>query len=240
MESIKDILKAIAFIMVLLIILVVIRNIPEPAHNISTSYKEWTEQIGLNDTENVKVFCYDGDNSITVGFEDENGVEGYKELCNIINAHNKFVDENSDYFPEGIKISFENSDGDNHPTKAVFFNDWSENYGISDYLGDLNRPYTAKIQYAFIDMSFADTSLIKNGVEIDVPVIILLADSYAPGGSSLAFLNKFKNAEQVIMDFRSVDYDKGEICKEIKEYSPNIEVYSVGFTGDRYCLEKCP
>ena len=42
---------------------------------------------------------------------------------------------------------------------------------------------------------------------------------------------------KVICD--ELDYDKGEICKEIKEYSPNVEVYSVGFTGERYCLEKC-
>ena len=240
MKNIKGIIKGIAFFTVLLIIVILTRNIPEPEHSIRTSYKEWAEIIGLNATENVKVFCYDGDNSITIELEDENGIEGYKELCSVINAHNKFVDENSDYFPDGIKISFVNSDGDNHPTKAVFFNDMCENYGISDYLGDLKRPYTAKIQYVFIDMFHTDTSLIENGIEINVPVIILLADSYAPSGSELTFLNKFKNAEQVIMDFRSMDYDKSEICKEIKEYQSNVEVYSVGTMDGKYCLEKCP
>ena len=35
----------------------------------------------------------------------------YKELSEIINAHNKFVEENPDYFPDDIAIDIINIDG---------------------------------------------------------------------------------------------------------------------------------
>ena len=34
----------------------------------------------------------------------ENGLTGYKELYDVVDAHNKFVDANPDYFPNDIEI----------------------------------------------------------------------------------------------------------------------------------------
>ena len=216
------------------------RLIPFPKHNIHTSYKEWAEQIGLYSTKNVKVSCYEGENEIAVGLEYENDDIGYKELCDVINKHNKFVDDNPDYFPNGLKISFDNSLGDNQPTKSVFFNEECLTNAISDYLGDLKRPYTAKIQYMYVDMFFADEELKEKNIEIDVPVIILLStNSQEPNGRAFGFLKEFKKAEQVIMDFRGIDYNKDEICADIREYLPNVEIYAVESNDGKYHLEKC-
>ena len=242
MDSLKNIIKFICFFTLLFLAMFLIIKKPESKHNIHTSYKEWAEQIGLYSTKNVKVNCYDGDNSISVGLEYENGITGYKELCDIINKHNCFVEKNPDYFTAGFKITFENSYGENHPIKSVFFNSECNGYAISDYIGGLDRAYTAKIQYMYINIPSADTELVNDSViEIDIPVIILLSNnSPAPSGDSLEFLKEYKNAEQVIMDFRSIDYNKDEISEYIKKYQPNVEVYSVGAIDGKYCLEKCP
>ena len=208
--------------------------------NIKTSYKEWAKQIGLYSTEKVKVSCYDGDNEISLGLRYEDGTTGYKELCDIVNAHNRFVDENPDYFPNDIKITIHNRAGGEQPNLSTFSNVENERYGIGNYVGDLKRPYTAKIQYLTLDMKWQRLEIEENKIEIDVPVIIMQSndESYVPRGQVFEFLKDYKSAKQVIMDFVS-EHDKDEICKEIHEYLPDVEVYDVvHVTGQDY-LEKC-
>lgn len=219
------------------------RLIPSSKHNIHTSYKEWAEQIGLYSTENVKVSCYDGDNLISVGAEYENGLVGYKELCEMIDAHNKFVDENPDYFPSDIKILFYNEAGGEQPNISVFFNKETDFDWLNDYIKELRRPYTSKIQYMSIDMEFANTELeASNDLEINIPVIILQChdNSYTPRDKIYEFLSEFKNAEKIILDYyQSPDFDKKEICNEIHKYLPNVEIYTAESEDGQHYLEKC-
>ena len=82
--------------------------------NIKTSYKEWVKEIGLFSHKNIKVKNYEEDgNEITVSLEYDNGLVGYEELCDIVNKHNKFVENNFDYFkpdnslePRSVQQSF--------------------------------------------------------------------------------------------------------------------------------------
>ena len=54
------------------------------------------------------------------------------------------------------------------------------------------------------------------------------------------FLDDLKNAEQVIIDFYEVDYDKDEVCKNIHEHLPDVEIYSVKYDSEEKAhLEKC-
>ena len=63
--------------------------------NIKTSYKKWVKEIGLFSHENINVWRYVEDKGkIELEINYDNGLEGYKELSEIINAHNKFVEEN--------------------------------------------------------------------------------------------------------------------------------------------------
>lgn len=214
--------------------------IPESKHNIQTSYKEWAKQIGLYSTENVKVGCYEGDNEICLGLEYENGLSGYMELCELINKHNKFVDDNLNYFPNDLKITFYNMAGPNQPDISVFSNSDYKRLDIEEYIDELNYQKTAKIQYMCIDMKRADIELEENQIPIDVPVIIMKShdESYIPSGRVFAFLKDYKNAKQVIMDFWS-EHDKDDLSKEIHEYLPDVEIYDViHVTGQDY-LEKC-
>ena len=94
-----------------------------------------------------------------------------------------------------------------------------------------------------LDMGYSSTELdASSDIELDVPVVIMKChnDKYSPRGGSYEFLSEFKHAEQVIIDyFESPDYNKDEICKEIREYLPNVEIYAVESNDGKYQLEKC-
>ena len=148
----------ICFFIVMLFTACSFRILPEPKHYIRTEHKEWAKQIGLYSTENVKVSCSDNDYyGVSVSLEYDNGLVGYKELCEVINAHNKFVDENPDYYTPYIKIYFYNEPGGSNPDVSYFFNTEAKFEWINEYLKELGRPDTAKIQYMFIDMERANT-----------------------------------------------------------------------------------
>ncbi len=243
MNSLKNIIKFIFFFTLLFLVVFLVRIIPEPKHDIHTSYSEWAKQIGLYSTKNVKVSCYDGENSISVGAECENGIIGYSELLNIIKAHNKFVDENQNYFPPDIKIMFNNEAGGEQPNTSFFFNTETNIDWFNDYIKQLERPSSLKIQYICIDMDFAHTEIKANTeLEIDIPVIILQChdNSYTPRGSIYEFLGEYKNAEDIILEYyQSPDFDKEEICKEIHAYLPDVEIYTAETDNGQHYLNKC-
>lgn len=236
----KNIIKLICFFTLLFGMAFIIIKKPGLKHDIHTTYKEWAKQIGLYSTENVEVGCYDGDNLIYIGAEYENGLTGYRELCDVINAHNKFVDEHPEFFPNDLKITFYNMAGPNQPYISVFSNSDYEKLDIEDYAEQLKYPCSAKIQYMNIDMERAGIELRRNDIQIDVPIIIMKShdNSYVPRGRVFEFLGNYKNAERVIIDFWP-EHDKNEISKEIHEYLPDVEVYDVvHVTGQDY-IEKC-
>lgn len=195
-------------------------------HNstIKTSYKEWVNEIGLFSHKNLKVSRYDEENNrITILLKFENGLTGYKELYDVVDAHNKFVDANPDYFPNDIEIVFSN--GYTNAIPSSFYN--------KDLLYDvglLGRPDTAKFQYMLINMEGADAEILKNSdVVTDIPVIRLKCwnNQYTPKALAYEFLSEFKNTEQVILDYWEPGYDKDEVCRSIREYLPNVEIYAV-------------
>ncbi len=69
----------------------------------------------------------------------------------------------------------------------------------------------------------------SDDITIDVPVIILNSfyEDYTPTGSKYEFLTEFKNAEQVVLDYWKPGYDKEEVCRSIREYLPDVEIYAV-------------
>ena len=219
------------------------RLIPFPKHDIHTSYKEWAEQIGLYSTEYAQTSCYEADNEIDGGFVNEGEIAAYKEACDIINAHNKFVEENPDYFPVDIKISFDNRFGDSVPWNSLFFNAYRDDIRI-EWIQELGRQNTAKIQYMWIYLRDASNEIEKNDdIKIDVPVVIL--DFNGIKSVKYDFLDEFLNAEQVIInhydhDGTYFDYDKEAECQLIKQHLPNVKIYNVFFDEQQkeYHLEQ--
>jgi len=221
------------------------RLIPFPKHDIHTSYKEWAKQIGLYSTEYVRVSCYDGDNEIDGGFVNEGKSTAYKEVCDIVNAHNKFVEENPDYFPADIKIFFDNRSGDSVPCNSMFFNCCNDYLKIEGCIQELGRKDTAKIQYMWIDLNDAFTEINEiernDAITIDVPVVVL----DGPRAIKYDFLDEFINAEQVIINHYNYEgtfynFDKDATCQAIKQHLPNVEIYNVFFDEQQkeYHLER--
>ena len=209
-------------------------------HNIKTSYKEWINQISLFSHENLKVQGYtEKDNKIELDLEYENGLTGYKELCDVVNAHNKFVSENPDYFSSDINIRIMNRYA-SEMTASFFFSNSDDLMGINEYIEELGRAKSSKIQYMYIDPFVADAEISNSdNIEIDVPVVIMQSD-YEPGEEKYAFLNEFKNAEQVIIDYHKVEYNQEKACEYIRKYLPDVEIYSVVVVDNECHLEKCP
>ena len=242
MNKIKNLIIPILFIM--LAITACTQLIPSSMHDIHTSYKEWAELIGLYSTEYAQVSCYESDNEIDGGFVNKGEIAAYKEACDIINAHNKFVDENPNYFPKDIKISFDNRSNDNVPWNSMFFNAYNNYPRTKEWIQELGRQDSAKIQYMWIDLRDLPNEIKKNvDIKIDVPVVILDFDGMMSVGYD--FLDEFINIEQLII-FHSdsngsvEDYDKNEECQLIKQHLPNVEIYNV-FLDEQlkeYHLEK--
>ena len=198
----------------------------EHSFTIKTSYREWVKQIGLFTHGNIKVIRYhEEDSSIEIDLLFENGLTGYMEMYDLVNSHNKFVDENPNYFPDNIDIHFYNTFTYDIP--GSFFNKLSKKSYDYSALGRLD---TAKLQYMFIDMERVDTKFLKDSdIATDIPVIYLNCwnNQYTPKAEAYEFLSKFKNTEQVIFDYWEPGYDKEEVCRSIREYLPDVEIYAV-------------
>ena len=206
-------------------------------YTINTSYKKWVKEIGLFSHEDLRVHKYKEDgNKIIMELEYENGLAGYKELCEVVNAHNKFVDENPEYFSDDIDILIINT-SPNEYVPSTFFNHKSDE--LCDY-SILGRQDTAKLQYMIIDVEGANTETMKSDeIIIDVPVIIMEC-SYIPARDKYDFLSEFQNAEQVVMDFGEMNSkDKSEVCEYIREQVSGVEIYNTINEKYQDHLEKC-
>ena len=210
------------------------------ANRVRTSYKEWAKEIGLYTTEHTEIDCQSKENEIEVyvSYKDKDAVEGYKELCGIVNAHNKFVNENPDYFPNDIRISIHNGNGkgkNNFSLRSVFSNKDAFDDGFA-YADQLGRAETLKMQYMWINMGRAIVESRENGIDMDIPVLILnYNDQGMPDKEKYIFLNDYKNVEQVIINYGASDHDINEVCEQIQEYVPDAEIYAV--EGDH--IVKC-
>ncbi|MBO4912506.1 MAG: hypothetical protein J5504_07250 [Butyrivibrio sp.] len=203
--------------------------------NIGTSYKKWIKEIGIFSSKNINVWGYEEDeNLITLDIIYDNGLDGYKELCDIINAHNKFVEENPDYFPENIRINIINTAGSQQIIST--FNNFPSGYP------ELDRAGSIKIQCMSMRMESDNSVELSAGDEIqfDVPVVCLIFDDM-PANSEYSFLNSFSKAEQVIIYFSDAEnYSRETACEDIRKYLPNVEIYEKAYNAEEkeYHLQK--
>ena len=231
MKKIKDI-KIFHIIPVLIVLLTSLTacgpRFYKNINNIETSYKEWVKEIGLFSHRGIKVSSYEEeDNRVEIYIEYDNNAVACEELRDIVNAHNKFVDENPDYFSSDIKIEIFNllATGEVVATLKNFSSDDAD-------LEGLNVKCSAKIQRMYICVpSFFSSEL---DVKFDIPVAIVVCE-YFPDDKDYGFLKKIINPEQVVLYFRGVDFDREKVCKNIRENFPNVEIYELvpDVKGDR-------
>lgn len=197
--------------------------------NIGTSHKKWVNEIGLFSYKDVKVRSYEEEeNEITVYLEYDNYLSGYEELCTIVNNHNKFVENNPDYFKEGTKFYIINEYASEQDI-SIFSNFTSDD----SYVLELGKDCNLKIQCMTLDLNTATCEIVKDdNIALDIPVISLGGvGSEAPAADTYEFLSEFKNAEQVILYYRDqddnlLDFDEEQTCEYIKRVLPDVEVYN--------------
>ena len=203
--------------------------------NIGTSYKKWVTEIGVFSHKNINIWGYEEDaDKITLDIMYDNGLDGYKELCDIINNHNKFVEENPDYFPENIHINIINTAG----TQEII----STFYNFPSGHLELGREGSLKIQCMTMRMDsyYGVEEAAGDDVQFDIPVVYLYC-RYMPFRSQYEFLDTVRNAEQVIIGFSDVDdYSRETACEDIRTYLPNVEIYEEEFDVEEkeYHLQK--
>lgn len=212
--------------------------------NIGTSYKKWIKEIGVFSNKNINVWGYEEDkNLIRLYIMCDNGLDGYKELCDIINAHNKFVEENPDYFPEDMRFNILNVAGSQQIISSF--------YNLPSGDPELGREGSTKIQCTAIDLNVAYyvtyyKDIEDDNIALDIPVISLEGvGPEAPTADTYEFLSEFKNAEQVILEYRDqddnlLDFDEAQTCEYIKRILPNVEIYSEVFDAqeEEYHLKR--
>ncbi len=196
--------------------------------NIGTSHKKWVNEIGLFSYKDVKVRSYEEENEITVYLEYDNYLSGYEELCTIVNNHNKFVENNPDYFKEGTKFYIINEYASEQDI-SIFSNFTSDD----SYVLELGKDCNLKIQCMTLDLNTATCEIVKDdNIALDIPVISLGGiGSEAPDADTYEFLSEFKDAEQVILYYRDqddnlLDFDEEQTCEYIKRVLPDVEVYN--------------
>ncbi len=195
-------------------------------YDIEFRHELWAESIGLFTHKNLKVRRYETtDNSIRLELQYDNGLTGYKELCDVVNAHNKFVEDNPDYFPEDTDITFTNKYASEY--SPSFFSNISDGSNGIDCINDLIKEKTAKLSYMYIDVRNDNTETeASDEIQIDVPIVILAShdNSYTPKGEAYAFLKEFPNIRHVVIDFWEPEYDKQEIFETISDYAPGAQI----------------
>ncbi|MBQ2610238.1 MAG: hypothetical protein II586_07770, partial [Butyrivibrio sp.] len=105
---------------------------------------------------------------------------------------------------------------------------------------ELGREGSTKIQCTAIDLNVAYyvtyyKDIEDDNIALDIPVISLEGvGPEAPTADTYEFLSEFKNAEQVILEYRDqddnlLDFDEAQTCEYIKRILPNVEIYSEVF-----------
>ena len=192
--------------------------------------KEWADDIGLLNRDSAPFSGFsETDAEITAEFLCDNGVSSYEDVCEVVNAHNKFVDENPAYFKDDITINFTcEHGGASQPLRL--FNQHCSFYGFEKYEEYLERSYTHKIQYAYVEMA-GTPELAKMSNKFNVPVVILGAlDVPAwPSDDQYNVLNSFEILELVVIDYYSekLEYDPSEVYQTIQKYAPGVAVFDV-------------
>ena len=208
---------------------------------IDTQYPEWVEAIELKDinTRSNKYVLREKDNNIQLEilYEKDNS---YGDLCNIVNAHNDFVEDNPDYFEPGTEISMFGAEYNRGYTlyQIRLFNRECDYCYLHEYEGLVYDTETEKIQFASVDLKNLPFNIFEMEEKFHVPIVILQYDNPTPPGKdSYKLLEKFEDPEQVVIDFTSYNgvnenYDPEQVAEEIRKYAPGVRVFDAQY--DKY------
>ncbi len=201
-----------------------------------TSYDEWVQAIGLFNGKKLKIDTYaereDGLIEIVFYSEDEDEL-GYKELSELIDRHNKFVEDNPSYFNPGTYIWLRDYEGGTGRGVYFFSREDVSTYGLQvNGLDDTKDDM--KIKYAAINMKdeYGYRKIADNNVIYDIPVVLLW---YYQGAchseNCYEVLNHFAGIEKVLLEYKDDDAGFEESKEKVLHFAPDVEVYKRASDG---------
>ena len=192
---------------------------------IETSYPEWLEATSFENTKSgVLAYYNENPTSVEIGILCEKGVESYEDLCDMINAHNSFVNNNPDYFGNDIAISFIGT-LKNWQNTIYFFNGTCKYLDMDYYKDNLEFEKTEKMQFALINIASIPDELFGMSSNFNVPIVILEeTNGIIPSEHTYEVLKHFSNLEQVMISFNG-DYNSKDIYDVIQKYTPGVRVF---------------
>ncbi len=195
------------------------------ASSLETRHEEWVDSIGILSLEHSIIWYFNEtaiDTDMFIKSEDE---EAYKELGEVINAHNTFVEEHPDYFSADETISIASGSAGTD-MEYVFFNNDCKYFDLAYYGDHFENTDTAKMQYALIYLKRLDYVMAESDSKFDVPIVVLSYDHVElPSEDIYAVLKNFSGLEQVIIDYSGMEYDPELVSASIHKYAPGVKVF---------------
>ncbi len=202
------------------------------SNSIDTSYEEWVNSLDLKSKKNLSVENYsekDGTIQLRIQCED---VDGYRELSEVVDATNLFIDENPGYFGDsGISIIAVSGNRKQLTSLLAFSNKAPDSYVLdqNDALKDLQSGKVETIELYKMDLP---EEVYTEDINLKASVASIYFD-YGSGISkeSLGILKNIDGLEQVVV-FNMLDDDIDELCKMIWEYSPGLPICECDSEGN--------
>ena len=183
-------------------------------------YSEWYEALQIENKEGFKYSGFSaGDDFIHLTIE--TSYDNLTDFSNVISRHNEFVRQNPDYFPKDTTIYFISY----YDIHFVFLDCYNK---PGEYFGEAGGTIEENSEIKYISANIFDLRDAYNEYknEISIPVLVLTTEhpeNVKP--DTLAFLEQFKDLEQIIVKYNARDYDMTSTLEGINKYAPGVEVY---------------
>ena len=184
------------------------------------SYREWYEQVKLNEKRNI--YYEEKEGTIFIQFKKvDKSSERTKEYFDFINEHNNFIKENSDYFPSEVDIIC-NAQEESQYSPIVVYSTADNDSPIRQ----LGREEDGSFQYVELSMTNINYFDIGDN-EIKLPVLIIRmnADSHIKDYEKyFRVLKHFTNLEQIVLHYDK-ECDPKETIEALHQLEPDVEIY---------------
>lgn len=187
--------------------------------DLSMDYRQWNKELNINGKDGLHIdSSYISDNEIKLYIECDSYKGGYESLSEIVDIHNRFVEQNPDYFPSGYKISFEAI----HPSGLTLMC-----YSNADPLFsvDVNLD-TPKLEYCYVDIYEIIKAMNNSDLELNVPALVLTdSNSGQISSEAYSFVGRIHGLKKVIIDYKHDHGEIADIYKVITSNVPSVKVY---------------
>ncbi|SDA60277.1 hypothetical protein SAMN02910275_01484 [Butyrivibrio sp. INlla18] len=182
-------------------------------------YREWQKELNIKKRDGLDFdWMKLSDDGIDVYITLENTHDGYESLNEIVNTHNKFVEQKPDYFPDNYEISFvvQRPSGKSY---MIFSNVPPLENDVTKIDGLKMGYCSANIYEILDDFSYSDAMF-------EVPVLVLTdGNAGTLVKQSYSVVQQMKGLEKVVLDYSYYHGEYSEAYEAIQEYAPGVEVY---------------